>query len=374
MTNPFLIKGYLSKEFFCNRVEELKELERNVKNGIDTTLISARRLGKTGLIMRLFEGLKGEPFELIYVDIYASRTQSDFIKLLIEAILKKIPPKTTIGKNFFSLLKSLRPVISYDPISGEPQITISYQTAVEKEYTLQGILDFLEQHPQKIVLAIDEFQQITEYPEKNTESILRTYMQHLQNIRFIFCGSDKRMMTDIFSNVKHPFFASTQFLNLGKINRDQYAVFIKDSFARNGKHITDEAVDLILDWSKTYTFYTQSVCNMTFSISGKNSDIETVKKACIALLKQGETVYLQYRKLLTPGQWNYLIAVAKEDVVRKITAQSFITRYDIGTPANSRRLLKALLEKELLLEIQETHAVSYQVYDVFFSRWLQMEY
>jgi hypothetical protein len=101
MTNPFLIKGYLSKEFFCNRVEELKELERNVKNGIDTTLISARRLGKTGLIMRLFEGLKGEPFELIYVDIYASRTQSDFIKLLIEAILKKIPPKTTIGKNFF---------------------------------------------------------------------------------------------------------------------------------------------------------------------------------------------------------------------------------------------------------------------------------
>ena len=94
------------------------------------------------------------------------------------------------------------PVISYDPLSGEPQITISYQTAAEKEYTLQGILDFLEQHPQKIVLAIDEFQQITEYHEKNTESILRTYTQHLQNIRFIFCGSNKRMMTGIFSTME----------------------------------------------------------------------------------------------------------------------------------------------------------------------------
>jgi AAA+ ATPase superfamily predicted ATPase len=186
-SNPFLIKGYVSSKLFCDREKEMEELYSNIQNGIDTTLISPRRMGKTGLIFRFFDFLsKQKGVQSVYVDIYAARSLNDFIKLLAEAILLKFPERTSIGKQFLEVLKGFRPLIAYDAISGEPQIQIAYQSAQEKEYSLQGLLQFLNKQSSLIVLAIDEFQQITDFPEENTEALLRTYIQPLKNIRFIF--------------------------------------------------------------------------------------------------------------------------------------------------------------------------------------------
>lgn len=101
---------------------------------------------------------------------------------------------------------------------------------------------------------------------------------------------------------------------------------------------------------------------------------EQVKWACPDLLERNEPVFLQYRQLLTPIQWNFLIAIAKEHEVKQISAQYFISKYGIGSPANARRLAKAMIEKELVLETVDKTGVTYQVYDVFFSRWLEREY
>ncbi|OFX25284.1 MAG: hypothetical protein A2033_07580 [Bacteroidetes bacterium GWA2_31_9] len=374
--NPFLVKGYYSKELFCDREEEIKMLLRNVSNGIDTTLISPRRMGKTGLIMHFFEQLKETESntDILYFDIFATRSLSDFVKCLAETILKKFPEKTNFGKKFISILKGLRPLIGYDTISGEPQIQISYHSNQEKEHTLQSLLQFLDSHKNQIVIAIDEFQQITQYPEENMEALLRTVIQQLKNIRFIFCGSKKSMMLNIFSNTKRPFFASTQYLNLDKIEKTKYAKFIVNIFTDHGFTINEDTVEFILTWTKRHTFYTQSICNMIYSFDEKNTNIDTVKEACYEVLKQNEPVFLQYRQMLTPAQWNFLIAIAKEDEVKQITSQKFIASYNIGTPANARRIAKSLEEKELILVSQEKHQTIYQVYDVFFSRWLQHEY
>jgi uncharacterized protein len=374
-TNPFLIKGYESKELFCDRETEVDQLYANVQNGIDTTLVSPRRMGKTGLILHFFDYLsRQKKAETIYVDIYSSRTLSDFIKLLAEAILLKFSEKTTIGGRFMQFIKGLRPLIGYDPLSGEPQIQIAYQSAQEKEYTLRGLFDFLDKQDILIVLAIDEFQQITEYPEKNVEALLRTYIQQVKNIRFIFCGSMKSMMIDMFSNAKRPFFSSTQYLVLEKIDSSIYASFIKRIFQNHDMEITDDALNLILHWSKGHTFYTQSLCNMVFLLGNQQITIDLIKKACVELLKRNEPVFFQYRQLLTPAQWNFLIAIAKEGEVQQLTAQKFIAKYKIGTPANARRISKSLLEKELLLGISVKSGTTYQVYDVFLSRWLENEY
>lgn len=374
--NPFLIKGYITKELFCDREDELKELLRNIRNGIDTTLISPRRMGKTGLILRFFEHLTENEPEVIslYTDIYASRSLSDFVKLSAEAILKKFKLKTKIGSNFMLLLRSLRPLISYDAITGEPQIQIAYQSPQEKEHTLKSLLQFIDEQGKQIVFAIDEFQQITKYPEKNIEALLRTYTQQLKNIRFIYCGSNKTMMVNIFSSAKSPFYSSTRYINPDKIDAGKYAFFIRSTFKRNGIDIEEDALEFILQWSKRHTYYTQSLCNMTFSIAQKTVNTETVKDACFQLLKQYEPVFLQYRQMLTPQQWNYLIAIAKEDEVVQITSQNFISKHNIGTPANSRRLCNSLVSKDLILTVQDKNQKTYMVYDVFFSRWLQREY
>jgi len=373
--NPFLLKGYVSKEFFCDRQKEVKQLFDNMHNGIDTTLISARRMGKTGLIFRFFDHLQEHgDVKSIYVDIFSSRNLSEFIKLLTEAILLAFPEKTPIGKKFFDFIKGFRPLIGYDPLTGQPQIQIHYQSAQEKEYTLQGLFSFLENQGELIVIAIDEFQQISDYPEKNIEALLRTYTQNLTNIRFIFCGSRKAMMINLFSNVKRPFYSSTQYLSLEEIDKEVYSSFIQNKFAESGIGINDEALKMVLSWSRMHTFYTQNLCNMLYYMADSQITIDTVKLACVELLKRNEPVFYQYRQLLTTAQWNFLIAIAKEGEVKQLTAQKFISQYEIGTPANARRISRSLLDKELLLELTNKKETNYRVYDVFLSRWLENEY
>ena len=373
--NPFSVKEYKGKNYFCDREAELEKILTNIKNGIDTTLVSPRRMGKTGLIYRLFEQINETgDVETIYVDIYPARSLSDFVKLLAEAILVKFPEKTSIGKLFIEFIKGFKPLIGYDVLTGEPQIQISYQSDQEKEYTLQGLFRFLDMQDTKIVLAIDEFQQITDFPEKNIEALLRTYTQQLKNIRFIFCGSRKSMMIDLFSNAKRPFYASTQYLVLDKIDLASYKAFITGKFTENDIRIEDDAVDYILSWTRQHTFYTQSVCNRIYSMDEKVVSIQLVKRACNELLKRSEAVFFQFRQLLTPGQWNFLIAVAKEGEVTQLTAQKFIASYEIGTPANARRISRSLIDKELILETANKKGSKYQVYDVFLSRWLESEY
>ena len=374
--NPFLIKGYISKDYFCDREDELKELSRNVENGLDTTLISPRRMGKTGLISRFFEYIDEHKlgFHAIYVDVFATRSLEDFVRQLAEAVLKYYPEKTNFGKKFMKFLKGLRPIISYNSISGEPQVQISYQTPQEKEYTINELLQFLDNQNLQILIAIDEFQQIKEYPEKNVEALLRTCIQQLKNIRFIFCGSNHSMMLEIFSGAKRPFFGTTHYLYLEKIQQERYTQFIVEQFSKNKIKIEAKAVEFILDWTYLHTFYTQSLCNIVFSLGVRNVTIDEVKDACLQIIKQNEPIFLQYRQLLTPAQWNFLIALAKEEKIKRITAQDFITKYQIGTPANARRISQSLIDKDLIFTSSKKKETTYQVYDVFLLRWLQSTY
>jgi hypothetical protein len=374
--NPFISKGYISKELFCDRKEELKNLEKNAQNGLDTTLFADRKIGKTGLIYRYFDYLdeKNSRYASVYVDIFSSRCLDDFVKLLSEAILRKYPEKTSLGKGFMKILKGFRPLISYDALTGEPQILISYRNESEKHYTLKGILDFLENRNEPVVLAIDEFQQITEYPETNIEALLRTYIQRLKNIRFIFCGSETSLITEMFSSAKRPFFNSTSFLHLDKIDDKIYFDFIKENFEKRNKKIDEQAIRFILDWTLRHTFYTQFLCNQTFALSKRKVTIAEVKQACKGIFLQNEAIFLQYRRLLTPAQWDFLIAAAKEETLTQPTAKEFLMKYNIGTSAHAKRLLNAMIDKDLLIANPTKTGTVYYLYDVFLMRWLQSVY
>ncbi len=373
MENPFIIKSYESKELFCDREEELQLMVRNCVNHSDMTLISQRRMGKTGLIWRLFDELSATQsgIHTIYIDIFASRNIDDFIKLLAEAAMRSFQPKTSVGDKLLTFIKSLRPQFSFDNITGEPQLQIAYQTPHEKEYTLRGLFEFLDSQGEHIVIAFDEFQQIRDYPEQNMEALLRTYIQQCHNLTFIFCGSKKHMMADIFTNEKKPFYNSTTFVSLGKISEASYSTFIHRLLAERQRSITDEALQFILNWTRRHTYYTQQLCHSIFANGSEEIAISDVKRACEELMKQGETVYLQYRQMLTDKQWDYLIAIAKEGSVQQITASEFLSTYKIGSPSASRRLADALVEKGLLNDEVTISNTSYSLSDVFLSHWME---
>jgi hypothetical protein len=368
--NPFLTIGYISKDYFCDREYELEVLKKSIKNGINTTLISVRRLGKSALIQRLFEDLEEENYIGIYVDIYACANIKDFIEALALSIYNKFPQKRNIGRRFFEFLKNLRPIITYDDLSGKPEIHFEYVQPKEYEHTLRGLFQFLDNQQMRIVMAIDEFQQITHYPEKNIEALLRTIIQTLKYTQFIFSGSKKHLMLEMFNTANRPFFSSTQVVGLAEIQEDKYKTFIQEKFAEHKRRIEDEAIDFILSWTLSHTYFTQVICNGVFATEKKNVGIEQVKQVCDEQLNLQQLNYMQYRSLLSPIQWQLLIAIAKEGRISEPQAQRFLQKYNIRAASSAKKALDALLDKEMVYAIESNDKTVYRVYNVFLMRWL----
>jgi len=370
--NPFVISGYYGKNWFCDREKETRLLLSYIKNKNNLTLFALRRLGKTGLIQHVFDQLSSSSrTACIYVDIFSTTSIKGFTNQLANAVYSRFPEKKGIGQRFFSFLKLLRPVFSYDALTGNPEVTLDLTHPKDYERTIQQILSFLDKQPVKIVVAVDEFQQITTYPEKNTEALLRTSIQHLKNCCFIFCGSNHRIMTEMFNSAKRPFYGSCLNISMDYINEKEYTGFINKLFHQNKRSITEEAIDYILVFTERHTYYTQMVCNQVFATGNKNVKKEDVLKVCNEILTLNEPIFYQYRTLLTTGQWQLLTAIARETKVIRPHSADFIHKYKLGTSSVVTRGLEALLAKEMVYYNNSIKEPYYAVYDKFLMRWLQ---
>jgi hypothetical protein len=370
--NPFITVGYRGPEYFCDREEELKQLDAMIKQGVHVTLFAIRRLGKTGLIQHMFYPYrKSTTVHCIYLDILATENLADLTNQLATAIYNRFPPKSSRGKKVWDVIKRFRPVISFDALTGTPSLSLKLETSAEQEQSIQHLFRFLDEQGGRVVFAIDEFQQILNYPEKNTEAILRTVMQQLKCTSFIFSGSNQKMMHEIFHSAKRPFFASCTNMQLDFIDKEKYAKFISQQFKTRKRTITDESVEFICSWTKRHTFYTQHLCAAVFTLGASDINIEQTRAAALDILKSNEPIYYQYKNLLTSGQWSLLCALAKEERVSHPTSKKFISKHNLGTPSLVKRGLEALLNKELIYYNSSVEQPYYEVYDKFLMRWIQ---
>lgn len=372
VNNPFVLKPFVTKDLFCDRDTEVELLIDYLLGGSDVTLISPRRMGKTGLILRTFEEIRSRRSDVLtfYVDIMNTRSIEDFNRKLTESVVSALK-KENIVDRFMKFISGLRPAISYDPLTAEPQVSLVYRDDLEKEMTIDMIFRFLKGLDREIVIAIDEFQQIKEYPGVGMEAVLRSHIQHLNNIHFIFCGSRKHIMVEMFTDARRPFYESTSFLSLKKIPSETYKEFIIRQFRSRGRDISDDAVDMILAWTRRHTFYVQKLCHTVFNIHNKYHDRNDVLLAINLIFDEYEDRFFEIRNLITSAQWNFLKAVASEGTTDHPMAKDFLLKYKIGTPANAQRCLASLLEKELLLATPHSEGTTYSVYNVFLSRWLE---
>ena len=346
MENPFKTTFYPESNFFCGRKEETIRLITIARNSVNSILLGPARIGKTTLIKNSFEKLKQKnEFRCLYLDIHATENLKEFTKCFYDAILQIYPEKEAVNFDF----------------------TLPKQN----EQLLLSFFDFLDKQEIKTLIAIDEFQQITHYPEKNTISILRQATQKLKNTSFIFSCSNEYLLNDFFSDGKQLFFTNFDLLQLGGIKHSVYSDFIKENFEKHKRSITDEAVNFILEWTRRHTYYTQSLCKRVFESEVKEIDIEHVHEECGRILLENESNYFIYRNLLSPVQWLLLKAIAKEEKVYHPTAKKFLMQHKIGTPANVQRALDALLSKEMVYAAHDENGRYYQVFDCFLSRWLE---
>ncbi len=374
LKNPFPVVGYHGPETFCDREKETERLSKNLIGGLNITLISLRRMGKTALIHHVFnEIISKKQSVCLYIDLYPTRSIKDLTKQLATASMNVLPRKKRTGNRFLSFLKGLRPVITYDPLTGAPGVRFEYSDVAEYEVTLAALLKFLDEIGTDVYLAFDEFQVISSYEDGNAEAMLRTMIQPLTNIHFIFSGSNKHMMNEIFHSSKRPFFASTRIMSLPVISTESYSRFIAEKFTEYKRKISPEAIAFVLDWTRRHTYYTQSVCNTLFSYGGREIDIQSAKAICGEILEEQEKTFLQYRHLLTANQWQVLVAVAKEGKVYRAQSGEFLSRYSLGTPAGTKRAIDALLAKEMIYEESDSSGTYNSVYDLFLSRWLERQ-
>jgi hypothetical protein len=369
--NPFSINSYLGPEYFCDRENETKILLNNISNNSNTAFFAQRRIGKTALIQQLFYFLSKKKTTCIYLDIYATQNLKEFTNQLANSIYTAFPTNKSIGKQFLEAIKLLRPILSLDDSTGSPQLSLDITESKQFEKTIAQLLYFLDSQNVKTVIAFDEFQQILTYPEKNGEALLRTIIQQMKNVNFIFCGSNQKMMHHIFNSAKRPFYASTKNINLQKIDSGIYAAFIKAQFEKHKYKPDQDSIDLIIDLTDCHTYYTQRLCNELFAQNRKIIKREEVLNTLREILKENEGVYYQYRSLLTPPQWNLLKAIATEGKIAQPYSQKFIYAYQLGTPANVKRSIEALLEKEMIYYNAALDKPYYEVYDKFLMRWLQ---
>jgi len=368
-STPFPTTGYFGGEYFCDRVEELETLARNVRGGSSTTLVALRRMGKTALIRHLQNELASD-YVGVYVDILPTESMSDLLNSLATGMARMVSERTRLGTQVWKFLRSLRPVVSYDNLSGLP--TLSLNLSPEQGLrSIEEIFGFLEKQSKPVILAIDEFQQILQYKEKNVDAWLRSRIQELKNVQFIFSGSQQHLINELFADPSRPFYRSTQFLKLEKIARKNYHAFIAAKFAAHSKQIGDGTIEAVLDWTMAYTYYVQLLCNRIFLSSGRKVAHNLWKEEAMRLLKEQEFVFYAYRDVLTTSQWNLLKAVARDGMVRAPTSHDFLTRHRLGTSATVLQSLKTLQKKELVFRDMDSEGGPYfSVYDVLFSRWI----
>ena len=366
--NPFIVTGYHSPAYFCDRADELSWLREQFVNERNSVLYSWRRMGKTSLIKHFFHYLKkGKQADGIFVDLLGTTNLSEANRSIAEAIVNQLGNISKgIGQRLLIMLGAVGATLGIDPISGVPQVTFGLVQHQSVPTSLEALGGFLTERKTPVVICIDEFQQVVNYPEKQAEATFRTWTQNYPMVRFIFLGSQRHMMTSMFGEKNRPFYRSAQMWHLDPLPEKEYSKFIKALFRKNGKSIESSHIDHIFKWTRKQTYYVQLVCNKVF---GKTDhvDVGTIEDALTEIIQQERPLFSYYQKLLTKIQWKLLVAISKEESVANPFGQIFLNQYKLGASSSVNTALQYLIKNELVVQ----HDQKYTLHDTLLMRWLQ---
>ena len=370
--NPFIYEGYEGSEYFCDRIEETEKVIEHLNNGRNITLVSPRKIGKTGLICHAFDQIKRQNKDAIcvYVDIFHTQNQYELVQTLGRAIIQeRLLDKRNTMEKVLSFFSTWRPTVSFDPVTGSPNVSISIERP-HTEHTLKSIFDYLKQSGKEVYVAIDEFQAITDYPEQGTEALLRSYIQFIHNAHFIFSGSKQHLMYEMFGSPKRPFYQSTAMMSLNPLHEEIYYEFANRFFNEKKGELSQEVFHQLYQQFDGYTWYLQSVLNRLYEREKRVTDYQQVWDAILVILADKRDQYQMLMTLLTNNQFALLKAIAKEGVVAQPQANDFIQKHELPGGSSIMRALNMLLEKDIVYRTTK----GYIVYDRFLDLWLKRSF
>jgi AAA+ ATPase superfamily predicted ATPase len=369
--NPFPLYGYFGPEYICDRETEKDAIISALRNGRNITLYAPRRIGKTALIHHVFHHLP--KWNCVYLDLQESFTFNEFTNSLLAAIVNAVSGNKSLLKKMQDWILTLRPVMSANPHSGAIELEIDFKSEQHQRTSLREALKLLDQHGPGVV-ALDEFQEIHSWDidPSSIEGWLRSEIQGLKNLRFLFAGSQLHLMSEIFTSAKRPFYASTQSVAIHKIPAAEYTQYIHRKFKSHGYKIDEEQIASIIDWADGNTYNIQLLCNRVFSAGRKSVTTPTINQAIMEIYEGSKLSFIALSNSMTRHQWKLLTAIALEGKVYQPTAKDFIAKYELGTSASVLRALNYLTERELVYQYSDDQDKTYfEIYDIVLMRWLQ---
>lgn len=369
VNNPFILYGYESEKYFCDRKTETQELKRLVTNGNHVALIAPRRIGKTGLIENLFHQKDiQKDYYTFLIDIYATKNIEELIMAMGASMLSSLRPKgAKVIQKFVDILSSLRTGISFDAM-GNPSWNVEVGDVRLPRTTLDEIFEYIDTADKPCIIAIDEFQTVSCYNDGKIEALLRTYIQHCRNAHFIFSGSQRTMMGEMFLSPSRPFYQSTSMMNIGSIPIDKYSAFAQKHFKEADKGISAQAITKVYQRFEGVTWYVQRVMNELFSLTPQHGtcDEDMLDIAIKNILRANEFTYQSLLFQLPIKQKELLMAIAREGKAQNLTSSAFVKKYRLTSSSSVQSAVKGLLEKNFVT----SNLGVYEVYDKFFALWL----
>ena len=372
--NPFIVGKYVSDKYFCDRSEETAFLRKQIQNGRDVALISPRRIGKSGLIQHFFNqsDIK-EQYYVFFIDIYATTSLAEFVYTLGKEIYAQLKPQSTLWKEkFFQIISSFRIGFKLDSMTGEPSFDLGLGDIQAPQTSLDEIFAYIEEADKPCIIAIDEFQQISEYAEKNVEALLRTKIQKCHHAQFIFSGSKRHVMSNMFNTPSKPFYQSTISMGLEPIPILTYISFATNLFEERDKHIDKEVIEAIWTQYDGYTWFVQMMMNELYALtpSGKTCTAMMIDEARRNVIMSQEQSYKDMMANLPPKQKIVLQAIAREGIAQNITSAKFIKKYNLNSASSVQSAVKMLLKNDIVTQTNN----EYKIYNFFFSEWLATMY
>jgi AAA+ ATPase superfamily predicted ATPase len=370
MENPFVFGSATTGKWFTDRIDAAKRLLANFTHGINTIIISPRRWGKTSLVLKIANQTDDKYLKIVCMDIFACRSEEDFYKIFATEIIKQTAHKwEEWTENVSRFLSSLMPKISF---GADPTLDFALSFDFSNKHLNEDILHLPQRIALKkgirIVVCIDEFQQISEFPDSITfQKKLRTVWQlQTQEVTYCLFGSKKHLLSALFSKQSMPFYKFGDVMFLQKIAEDDWIQYIQERFEQTGKFISSELASKICIWVENHSSYVQQLAWLVW-IRTENQATETdFEEALLDLLNQNSALYINYAESLTALQLNFLRALA-DGIQDQFSRKEIIAKYNLGTSANISRIKKSLEQKELI----DIYPKMITFNDPVFRRWFK---
>jgi hypothetical protein len=374
MPNPFKYGGIVTGEDFADRKKELQYLIGELTSGQNILLYSPRRYGKSSLVTVTLHALQERGIMTAFIDLYGCISEADLVNKLIDKTV--VPAYDTVDKmiNFLkSAFSGLKPEVTVST-DGNIKVSFAKEVSTLKEKELSQVLDAPEKlakaKGKRLVVVFDEFQEMANLDGSRLESLMRASFQHHKLTTYVFMGSKRHIIEEMFGNSNRPFYKFAIPFPLGNIATEEFKNFILAKFRETGITVETSLVDSVLALTQGHPYFTQELCHEIWNIACEKNVIQksVIDQAIANILRIHNDLFIRMWDSMTIPQRKVLFALSLENTISSIYSVTLIQKYNLRSASHVRRAMNQLIKNGIV----EKANSDYYVADIFFKEWIKI--